>query len=96
MADQTHPVSPPSNKRESMTTREEMDFEDNDHEQETGRVSPLGHDTLNTTNNMSVSLQERLNQTPGPTRTATWSTHPRAASTKGRDSPRARAAPKGD
>jgi len=50
MADQTHPVSPPSNKRESMTTREEMDFEDNDHEQETGRVSPLGHDTLNTTN----------------------------------------------
>lgn len=54
MADQTHPVSPPSNKRESMTTREEMDFEDNDHEQETGRVSPLGHDTLTTTNNKPV------------------------------------------
>ncbi|KAK3112817.1 ubiquitin-binding protein cue5 [Teratosphaeriaceae sp. CCFEE 6253] len=33
------PVSPI---KESATTREEMDFEENEHEQETGRVSPLG------------------------------------------------------
>lgn len=44
MADQT-PVSPSTNKQESVTTREEMDFDDNEHEQETGRVSPLGHET---------------------------------------------------
>jgi hypothetical protein len=48
MAEQTQPVSPINNKRESMTTREEMDFEDNEHEQETGRVSPLSHETTTT------------------------------------------------
>jgi len=42
MADR--PVSP-VNKEESATTREEMTFSDN--EQETGRVSPLGHETAN-------------------------------------------------
>lgn len=45
MAEKTTPVSPTSNKQESVTTREEMDFDDNEHEQETGRVSPLGHET---------------------------------------------------
>ncbi|KAM0723225.1 hypothetical protein Q7P37_001425 [Cladosporium fusiforme] len=47
MADQLQPVSPTANKQESVTTREEMDFDDNEHEQETGRVSPLGHETAN-------------------------------------------------
>ncbi|KAK5120583.1 hypothetical protein LTR85_006239 [Meristemomyces frigidus] len=42
MADR--PVSPVK-AQESATTREEMDFEENEHEQETGRVSPLGHET---------------------------------------------------
>lgn len=43
MADQ--PVSPI---KESVTTREEMDFDDDAHEQqETGTVSPLGHETPN-------------------------------------------------
>nr|POE54914.1 cue domain-containing protein 5 [Quercus suber] len=38
------PVSP-LKAEESATTREEMDFDDNEHEQETGTVSPLGHET---------------------------------------------------
>jgi hypothetical protein len=56
MAEQTQPVSPiNNNKRESMTTREEMDFEDNDHEQETGRVSPLGHETTTSSKPVKTS-----------------------------------------
>lgn len=41
------PVSPVTNKEESATTREEMDFDDNEHEQETGTVSPQGQETAN-------------------------------------------------
>lgn len=55
MAEQTQPVSPINNKRESMTTREEMDFEDNEHEQETGRVSPLGHETTTSSKPVKTS-----------------------------------------
>lgn len=54
MAEQTQPVSPVNNKQESVTTREEMNFDDNEHEQETGRVSPLGHETTSTTANKPV------------------------------------------
>lgn len=61
MAEQTQPVSPINNKRESMTTREEMDFEDNEHEQETGRVSPLGHETT-----LSSSKPVKTSPSPKP------------------------------
>lgn len=42
MADHT---SSPLRNEESITTKEEMDFDDNEHEQETGTISPLGHET---------------------------------------------------
>jgi hypothetical protein len=45
MAEPTQPVSPINNKQESVTTREEMNWDDNEHEQETGRVSPLGNES---------------------------------------------------
>src|ERR1700761_5590026 len=35
----------PTKQEESATTREEMDFDDDAHEQETGTVSPMGHET---------------------------------------------------
>lgn len=60
MADQLQPVSPTANKQESVTTREEMDFDDNDHEQETGRVSPQGHETANKPVNKSPSPKPRV------------------------------------
>jgi len=43
MADQP-PQTPPKHE-ESATTREEPDFDDNEHEQATGTVSPLGHES---------------------------------------------------
>lgn len=70
MADQPQPVSPTAAKQESVTTREEMDFDDNDHEQETGRVSPHGHETANKPVKKSpspkprVSFQEQSEEIP--------------------------------
>ena len=49
-----------------MTTREEMDFEDNDHEQETGRVSPLGHETLSPNNNNNNNKPVKTSPSPKP------------------------------
>lgn len=60
MTDQTQPLSPSSNKQESVTTREEMDFDDNEHEQETGRVSPLGHETANKPADKAPSPKPRV------------------------------------
>jgi hypothetical protein len=57
MADNA-PVSPILKQQESATTREELDFDEDAPEQETGRVSPLGHET--TTANPKP--------TPSPTR----------------------------
>lgn len=54
------PVSPITNKEESATTREEMDFDDTEHEQETGRVSPLGHETANKPTAKSPSPKPRV------------------------------------
>ena len=58
----------PVRQEESITTREEMDFDDNDHEQETGRVSPLGHETLTqskpSTPKKSVSFQDPEGEAP--------------------------------
>lgn len=58
MADK-EPVSPVK-AQEPATTREEMDFEDNnEHEQETGTVSPLGHETATTTTNSATTSSPR-------------------------------------
>lgn len=70
MVDQTQPVSPIQSKQESVTTREEMDFDDTEHEQETGRVSPLGHETPSKTlktspsPKRSVSFQDQSEEIP--------------------------------
>ena len=65
MADQ--PVSPVK-QQESATTREEMDFDDDAHEQETGTVSPLGHETPTKPTSppmrKSVSFQEPEEEAP--------------------------------
>ena len=67
MAD--HPISPV---KESATTREEMDFDDNEPEQETGTVSPLGHETpaakpaSSPTPRKSVSFQETQQEDEAP------------------------------
>ena len=65
MADR--PVSP-IKAQESATTREEMDFDDNEPEQETGRVSPIGHESssLNkpATSSKRVSFQEPMEAPP--------------------------------
>lgn len=53
------PVSPVKD-QESATTREEMDFEDTEHEQETGRVSPLGHETPSVPIGKSPSPKPRV------------------------------------
>nr|POE49360.1 cue domain-containing protein 5 [Quercus suber] len=63
------PVSP-MKAEESATTREEMDFDDNDHEQETGTVSPLGHETpdksvvKSPSPNSRVSFSEQTQEIP--------------------------------
>ena len=63
MAD--HPVSPV---KESVTTREEIAFDDDAPEQETGTVSPLGHETQSkaaaSPSRKSVSFQEPEEQAP--------------------------------
>ena len=64
MAD--NPVSPV---KESVTTREEMNFDDDAPEQETGTVSPLGHETptkpsASPTGRKSVSFQDPEDQAP--------------------------------
>ena len=65
MADK--PISPIKD-QEPATTREEMDFDDNDHEQETGTVSPLGHESPAkpepTSVRKSVSFQEPEEEAP--------------------------------
>lgn len=62
------PVSP-LRQQESATTREEVDFDDDGPEQETGTVSPLGHETpTKPTVRKSVSFQEPEEDGPPPSK----------------------------
>lgn len=63
------PLSPTKQQQESATTREEMDFDDDAPEQETGTVSPLGHETpskpsASPSGRKSVSFQEPEENVP--------------------------------
>jgi hypothetical protein len=62
------PVSP-LRQQESATTREEVDFDDDGPEQETGTVSPIGHETpTKPTVRKSVSFQEPEEDGPPPSK----------------------------
>ncbi|KAK5168305.1 ubiquitin-binding protein cue5 [Saxophila tyrrhenica] len=63
------PVSPLKEREESATTREELDFDDDAPEQETGRVSPMGHETPTQrphSARKSVSFQDPQDDAPPP------------------------------